>query len=107
MSKYSEVFKNLDTSGNGSISRPELLEGLKQLDITVEESKVDSFFALVDVNGDGEISEAEFTAFVSMHHPDNAEFMSIFSSLNKSLPALKKMSKLPKDSKVERKVIMF
>jgi hypothetical protein len=107
MSNYSEVFKNLDTSGNGSISKPELLEGLSQLNMTVEESKVDSFFTLVDVNGDGEISEAEFTAFVSMHHPDNAEFMEVFGALNKSLPALKKLSKLPKDSNVEKKVIIF
>jgi hypothetical protein len=107
MSKYSELFQRLDSSGNGTISKTELMQGLAELNITVEESKVDSFFAMVDVDGDGEISEAEFTAFVSTHNPDNSEFMGVFNIMNQSLPGLKKLSKFPGKSGIDRKVFII
>lgn len=105
MSKYTDLFTRLDSDGNGTISKTELMQGLGELDITVEESKVDSFFTMVDVDGDGEISEAEFFAFVSTHNPDNSEFVAVFNAMNQSLPALKRMSKMSQNNDLDRKVM--
>ena len=104
MSNLAELFSKLDVDQTGSISKAELQNGLAELNMTIDESKIDSFFSVVDVNGDGEISKGEFMAFVSTHNPDNSEFLSIFERLNRSLPLLKRVSKVSSKNTLERRV---
>ena len=107
MSELAELFTRLDVDQTGSISKTELQNGLAELNMTVDESKIDSFFSIVDVNGDGEISKGEFMAFVSTHNPDNAEFVKIFQKLNLALPVLKRVSGISNKNTLERRVIFY
>lgn len=104
MSQHKDLFERLDTDGNGTISKEELKSGLSELGMNIDDSKIDSFFSMVDIDGDGEISYPEFTAFVSTHNPDNAEFVKIFEGLNRSLPMMKKVSKMSQSSTLDRRV---
>lgn len=104
MSKYSELFQRLDKDGNGAITKDELREGLTELNMEVDDSKIDSFYSRVDINGDGKITMPEFEAFINAHNPENADLMEFLHAMNGSLPALKKMSSLNNLPTVDREV---
>lgn len=93
-SEYRALFDRLDASGNGCISRSELNQGMSELNLQVDENKIDSFFNAIDIDGDGEISFHEFEVFITTHHPENSEKDVIFNKLNRMLPAIKHISKL-------------
>jgi calcium-dependent protein kinase len=52
------MFLQLDTDGNGSLSRDELIRGAEKLRVTVEE--IDTILEECDVDGDGCVNYSEF-----------------------------------------------
>jgi Ca2+-binding EF-hand superfamily protein len=55
-----EGFKRIDTNGDGAISRQELKQGMH-----LSDQELEVVFALGDIDGDGEISMAEFIPLMS------------------------------------------
>ena len=56
-----QVFSDLDTSGDGSLSREELIEGYrKYFGSDFDEQRVDNLISMADSSGDGLISLNEF-----------------------------------------------
>merc|ERR1712106_303071 len=60
ISSVKEGFKRIDNNGDGAISRQELKQGLH-----LNEEELNVVFALGDLDGDGEISMAEFIPLMS------------------------------------------
>ena len=56
------MFAKLDTSGDGGVSREELVKNCHLLNLSVEEAP--RLFDKLDVNGDGEVSAKEFAEAV-------------------------------------------
>ena len=54
------AFKKYDTNNDGKISIQELRNGLKATGLNFTNQEVDVIFAVADLDGDGEISSAEF-----------------------------------------------
>ena len=56
-----QVFADLDTSGDGSLSREELIQGYrKHFGHDFDEQRVDNLITMADSSGDGLISLNEF-----------------------------------------------
>ena len=65
-------FASLDRDGNGVLTREEFREGLGPMGL--DEGLVDIIFNTFDVNGDGQINQAEFaSAMAVMLHPTSVE----------------------------------
>ena len=61
------VFALFDPNGDGSISGPEVAEGIQQhLDLTLEEEQVTALIAEVDQNGNAEIEFFEFAQMMAV-----------------------------------------
>jgi len=60
MIKYVKIFRELDTSGDGSISAAELQEALGKSGIRLSVRDFNKFLSAVDVDGSGEINFTEF-----------------------------------------------
>ena len=59
-----EAFKGLDTDGNGTVERAELLALMQQKGGPgVDMDKIKEFFDTFDADGDGKVSEAEWLEF--------------------------------------------
>ena len=56
------MFAKVDTSGDGGVTREELVKNCHLLNLSVEEAH--RLFDKLDVNGDGEVSAEEFTKAV-------------------------------------------
>jgi hypothetical protein len=66
----SQLFEALDTSGDGALQRKEFTEAMLALRINLNFKEIDALFVNLDVNGDNDISYAEFInqfADVNMH----------------------------------------
>jgi len=63
ISRYEQMFRQYDASGDGSISREELEDMLQKLNINLTAIQIDEVIAEVDKDGSGEI---EFDEFLSM-----------------------------------------
>ena len=59
-----QVFNSLDTSGNGSLEKQELVDGFKLYGLELTDSVMVPLWPLFDTDNDGEISLPEFRAFV-------------------------------------------
>ena len=89
-----ELFAELDNDNNGFISREEFDSGISKLNLTIKPSKVNAFFASMDINGDNRVSMLEFEAFLTAHDPANAKHKTMLQQLNKLLPILKQASQI-------------
>ena len=64
--KFEKIFMDLDTDQDGSLTREEIKNGLKNFESGIDggdfmnEEDIDNFLDLADVNKDGEISQNEF-----------------------------------------------
>lgn len=106
MTKYRDLFKRLDANGNGYVTKEELMQGLQEVGIAVDESKITSFIAMIDTDGDGRISQPEFEVFLNTHDPANADFKAVYEVLNNSLPLLKKTSSFANQAPLEKRVLI-
>lgn len=61
-----EVFKKLDTNGDGSVSLDEFKAGPRA---QKDPSKAEEIFKKIDANSDGKLSLEEFKAHRPPHHP--------------------------------------
>jgi Ca2+-binding EF-hand superfamily protein len=68
-----QVFRSLDTNGNGSLEHQELVDGFKILGLELTESTMKPIWPLFDTDDDGEISLDEFLAFV-MNKPVGGKY---------------------------------
>lgn len=55
------VFKQIDTNGDGTIDRTELMKLFEVLDCHLSQDELTKVFRELDINGDGEICEDEFS----------------------------------------------
>lgn len=55
------VFRQIDTNGDGSIDRTELMKLFEVLDCNLSQQDLDKVFQELDINNDGEICEEEFS----------------------------------------------
>ena len=60
------VFQGFDTDGDGTVSRAELQEGLRKMNLTLTEVQMDAMMALVDEDGDGSVDYSEFARMGQM-----------------------------------------
>lgn len=60
MAEYKEAFAQFDVDGNGTIEPEELRTLFTQLGKTVTDDQLKAMVAKADIDGDGEISFAEF-----------------------------------------------
>ena len=58
--ELARVFRSFDEDGNGSLDKEELRNGLASLNANVSAEQLADFFAILDTDGDGEISYLEF-----------------------------------------------
>ena len=58
--KMVDLFRSLDTDGDGTVDLPELHRTLKRLGIRTSKAATASFFTVLDVDGDGSCTIAEF-----------------------------------------------
>ncbi|XP_076813809.1 calcyphosin-2-like [Clavelina lepadiformis] len=54
------LFRHLDASGDGALSKKELMEALDEFDVSLPQSDFDSVWRVVDENNDGAIDYGEF-----------------------------------------------
>ncbi|XP_035692221.1 calmodulin-like protein 4 [Branchiostoma floridae] len=57
------VFEKYDTNNDGTISRGEIKNALKDLGVTPTEKMLDQFLAFCDENNDGKVGREEFEYF--------------------------------------------
>jgi len=55
-----KLFRRLDKSGDGKLSKEELLEALKSFNISLNHKDFESVWRVIDENGDGSINYGEF-----------------------------------------------
>ena len=60
------VFQDFDTDNDGSVSRAELHEGLRQMGLTMTEVEMEEIMAIVDTDGDDAIDYSEFVRMGQM-----------------------------------------
>lgn len=58
--RASDLFKKIDSSGDGSLEGPELREGLKQLGLETTDTEFEIIMARLDKDGGGDVSLKEF-----------------------------------------------
>lgn len=58
--KLAEIFKSLDKDGNGTLSKSEIIEGLRIQHPEQQKEEIDKFFAEIDLNKTDEIDFSEF-----------------------------------------------
>ncbi|OQE27605.1 hypothetical protein PENSTE_c004G10389 [Penicillium steckii] len=63
------MFQSIDHNQNGEIDKSELRSAFSKSGVTVSSSKLDQFFAQVDKNNDGVISD--FLLFLPLHSPSD------------------------------------
>ena len=54
------AFKKFDTNNDGAIDYKEMMNGLKKSGVCMTEQEMETIFGLADLDGDGEVSTAEF-----------------------------------------------
>jgi hypothetical protein len=67
-----EMFKKMDTNGDGKVSKEELttmLQSMSKDGNSISSNGIDELFKAIDTNGDGSISESENTAQLQKHKP--------------------------------------
>ena len=57
------IFKGFDKDKNGSISKEELFQACRELEITTSLDKMEKIFNHIDKNGNGELDFSEFFNF--------------------------------------------
>jgi Ca2+-binding EF-hand superfamily protein len=73
------IFRSLDTDGDGSLDRKELLLAFRKLKLPHRDAAADAFLAKADTNNDGKVSLQEFVAFVDAQHQ---ALLQVFTSLD-------------------------
>ena len=58
------AFKKFDSNKDGAIDAKEMKNGLKAFGVTMTDQEMETVFAVADVDGDGEVSMAEFVALL-------------------------------------------
>ena len=67
-----QIFRQVDTSKNGSLSRDELIFALKKLAITVEPHEAEWLMAHMDTSGDGQVDYNEFISKFGIKNEESA-----------------------------------
>jgi len=68
-----DIFHAMDKDKGGSVSLGEFREGLKRMDIGLAPQAIEDLLTVFDLDGNGEIDEAEFTATVDLFGPEADE----------------------------------
>ena len=85
--KVMEGFKKIDANGDGAISKMELKSGLR-----LNDQEVEIVFALGDIDGDGEISLAEFVRLMCPAAESGLnKFRNSFRNINEVISAFKRL----------------
>ena len=58
--ELSAAFKRMDTNNDGAIDAKELSSGLKNSGVCLTDQEIETIFAIADIDGDGQIDQAEF-----------------------------------------------
>lgn len=59
---FEEIFKRMDSDGNGVISQVEFRNAIKQLKLGLKSTEIDQLMSRIDTNNDGKIDWKEFMA---------------------------------------------
>merc|ERR1719410_2824126 len=60
------AFKKMDTNNDGAIDSRELSTGLKNSGVCLTDQEIETIFAIADIDGDGQISQAEFGSLLGV-----------------------------------------
>ena len=63
-SEVEAAFKRFDSNNDGAIDANEMKNGLKSSGISMTDQEVETIFAVADLDGDGEVTMAEFTCLL-------------------------------------------
>ncbi|KAK7109899.1 calmodulin-like protein 5 [Littorina saxatilis] len=83
--QYMRVFNELDTDGNGWLSREEIGQWLKRAGYSLSETQIESVFRMIDKNSDGKITLDEFYTFMELINkpPDStSKLRQVFTSMD-------------------------
>ena len=62
-----QMMRRLDTNGSGRLDRAELREGLRDLGVRLNDSKMDALLQEFDTNRDGRVDMMEFSSVIERH----------------------------------------
>ena len=60
------AFKRMDTNNDGAIDSHELSTGLQNSGVCLTDQEIETIFAIADIDGDGQISQAEFGSLLGV-----------------------------------------